>query len=723
MKIVYIVDNMKMNIMDNIKKSEIIKKVVIFLLIAFFTSINFKIYSEFDYRADSGWRNTDISAQTRGYVSGNSFSEPSVDVSRNKFGPAFIETSLPILPYLASKLTPLFDNGIVENKDFLVDQNHFIDFGPFKMQNNIPHASLINFTKTEFETNNGKKTVVIFEKYKNLIARLFDKGENGNKFYVAIDTKDCGINFEFLLDGKNINPQCNPNANNSVFDEFSTKIEEKRVELPIYIWDGLHKLEFTSYNNDPLFEDVILYSLAVPGNAVEKANRAVLSFFITISLFLIYLTFDYFSPKRYVLNFLLVQSITQFYFFFGLFHEEPIAFSFAFGAALLWTIYKNKNHKDEIFTKQDFIGFAILGIAMSLRLYYGIFLLFFIFDRLHILLKIRNINFLVEIINKNLLKALGAITLVFTPSLLWFSHTQYRTSLGADSIDIFSSRVYLNSLLNLSKWDQLFGWILKYHLTYLTFFGLALLILTRILSKSKMSRMNTVFVGSFTMISIIVLPLVFDSAAHHDYYIFPCTITFFLAAVIYSIEHDNLPLYIQSRIWFSEKPIYPAILLRKIAIIFLLLSNILVINNFITRSFVLSGDNYDFYVGARYHAVIDRLEDAQPFFAFDSGPQGYQLSGHYGYRPLGITTQHNHSLKQKFIDNLENSVMSSSNYKIVYWCNQTLGKVPTGNFSPWGDYNYPEIHLNSLWAEQYYSELGWKKFNLNNHCFFYEKTK
>ena len=161
-------DNL-LNIIDFLKKSGLVKKIIIFLFIALFALINFKIYSEFDYRADSGWRNTDISAQTRGYVSGNSFSEPTVDVSRNKFGAAFIETSLPLLPYLASKLVPFFNDGIMSSKDFEVDQDHFIDFGPFKIQNNIPHASLINFTKTEFKTIDGKKTVVVFEKYKNLI--------------------------------------------------------------------------------------------------------------------------------------------------------------------------------------------------------------------------------------------------------------------------------------------------------------------------------------------------------------------------------------------------------------------------------------------------------------------------------------------------------------------------------------------------------------------------
>lgn len=709
------------DITDFFKKSELLKKSLIFLLIALFALFNFKIYSEFDYRADSGWRNTDISAQTRGYVSGNSFSEPTVEVSRNKFGDAFMETSLPLLPYLASKLVPFFNDGIKSSRGFEVDQNHFIDFGPLKIQNNIPHASLINFTKQELETIDGKKTVVVFEKYKNLIAKLFDRGENGNKFYVAIDSQDCGINFKILLDGKSVKPKCNPNTDNT-----GPESKEKHADFAAYIWDGIHKIEFISYNNEPLSQDVILYSLAVPGNAIEKANRAVLAFFIAISLFLIYLVFDHFSPKRYVLNFLLIQSITQFYFFFGTFHEEPIAFAFAFGAVLLWTIYKNKNLENEIFTMRDLIGFAILGIAMSLRLYYGIFILFFIFDRIQLILKIRNINSLFELINKNFLKAIGSIALISVPSVLWFSHTQYRTNLGADSIDIFTSRVYFDSLLNVSKWEQLLILIFKFHLPYLTLVGLAILILTKILSKTKMNRMNAVFVLSLTLISIILLPLVFDSAAHHDYYIFPCTITIFLAAVIYGLQHDNSPLYIQSRFWFSEKPFYPAILFRKIALGFLLLSNLVVMNNFLTRSFVLTGDNYDFYIGARYHAVVDRLDTVQPYFIFDNGPQGYHLSGHKGWRPLGTVTPLANSsngflyeqkeFKPKFIDNIENSIMSSTNYKIVYWCKQSLGSL-TYEDGIIGD------HLNSVWAEEYYSKLGWNKFNLNNTCFFYEKAK
>ena len=57
-----------LDIKDFIKKSELVKKITIFLFIALIALINFEIYSEFDYRADSGWRNTDISAQKKGYV-------------------------------------------------------------------------------------------------------------------------------------------------------------------------------------------------------------------------------------------------------------------------------------------------------------------------------------------------------------------------------------------------------------------------------------------------------------------------------------------------------------------------------------------------------------------------------------------------------------------------------------------------------------------------------
>jgi hypothetical protein len=709
-----------LKILNTIKTSELTKKTLIFFAIGLISFINLQIYSEFDYRADSGWRNTDISAQTQNYISGKPFSEPTVNVSRNKFGVAFLETSLPILPYFASKITHFFDDGISNPLGFEVDKKHFIDFGPFKMQNNIPHASLMNFTKSEFNIDGGKKTVVVFEKYKGLIAKIFDLGENGNKFYAAMDYQDCGVKFKFLLDEKSITPNCSFNTDDLGIDS-KNESKGRQVNFTTYVWDGKHKLEFISYDDQPLLNSPLkLYSLSVPGNAVEKANRAVLAFFITISLFLVYLTFDYFAPKRYIFNFLLSQTLTPFYFFFGKFHEEPIAFSLAFGAALLWTIYKNKNLEGELLTLRDIVGFAMLGIAISLRLYYGIFILFLIFDRIHLILKIRSISSFLELVNKNYKKAVVSIFMIFAPAIMWFSHTQYRTSKGADSIDIFSSRVFLDSLFNPYKWEQILTKILTWHISYLALFGLSILIFTRIFSKTKMSRMNVVFVSSLSMISIIIFPLIFDSSAHHDYYVFPSTVAILLAIVIYSLEYDNSSLSIKSRLWFYKKPLYLGSFLRKIAVILLLTSTLLTVSSFLTRSFVLSGDNYDFYVGARYHSVVDRLNTVQPFFIFDSGPQGYHLAGHSGYRPLdiaGAPTYFDDEDKQFFLDSIENSVMGSVNYKVVYWCEQSRGDY---------DFNKDGIvtpHPTNTWAKEYYSGMGWEKFYLDNSCFFYAEPK
>ena len=44
-----------MDIINYLKKSSLVKNFVIFILISLFSLINFKIYTEFDYRADSGW--------------------------------------------------------------------------------------------------------------------------------------------------------------------------------------------------------------------------------------------------------------------------------------------------------------------------------------------------------------------------------------------------------------------------------------------------------------------------------------------------------------------------------------------------------------------------------------------------------------------------------------------------------------------------------------------
>ncbi len=659
------------------------QKILAFTIVFLANIFILSLFNDFDFRSNSGWRNTDVAAQTKHYKDGADFSEPTVNVSRKKYGAAFLETSLPLLPYLSSYVA-----SFLEITKIYSPKEQFSNFGKIKIQSSIPYVSVINFTENTSQNGSEITTVITFEKYKNLSARLFDAGGNTNKFYVSIDDMDCGKKFLLTIDGKNVAPECHKYISNR-----NASNQNKMVSKFTFIEDGIHVVTLKENKFDLLNSNVVIYSMYSPASSIEKSNRLVMVFFISTCIFFIFLIFNYFSPTTYALNIVLAESFTAFYYFFTIFHEEPLAFSFSLLAILFWTIYKNPNKPNILIDNRDVVAFGLLGIAISLRTYYGIFLLFFIFDRFEFIFKARRLLEYFLIFKENAFKAILSIFLLVMPALTWFTHTQYRVRNGADSIDIFTSRVFLASLFNLNSWLDLFNWVSKGHITFFTCLGLITLVIIKISNLAPMSRMAKTFIASLTLSCFIVLPLIFDSAAHHDYYSFLCTTSLMMALMIYCLDANGLI----SRINMYNN-------LKKLGIIFsalcFILANYLVFRGQLRTSYVWGGDNYDFYVGAKYHSVHNRINTTQPNFLFDSGPQSYGLSGHPGYRPLDMAADSYESFSKK----IESSILFKQNYQYVYWCDMT-----SPGFSGF--------------SEKYFDSHGWIKFYVDTRCFYYRKSQ
>ena len=144
------------------KNAEVYEKSKPFVWLAMMHLAILLLLLPFDFRANSGWRNTDVQSQTWHYANGSPFSEPTVNVSRNKFGTAFLETSLPLLPYVASLIVPL----VHEN------ENDFEILDSIGNQTKIPHATIRNISYSENERDDTTVTLIQFEKYRRLVARL-----------------------------------------------------------------------------------------------------------------------------------------------------------------------------------------------------------------------------------------------------------------------------------------------------------------------------------------------------------------------------------------------------------------------------------------------------------------------------------------------------------------------------------------------------------------------
>ena len=68
--------------------------------------------------------------------------------------------------------------------------------------------------------------------------------------------------------------------------------QNKLVSKFIYIEDGIHVISLKENKYDLLNAKVVIYSMYSPANLVEISNRLVMTFFITICMFFIFLIFN-----------------------------------------------------------------------------------------------------------------------------------------------------------------------------------------------------------------------------------------------------------------------------------------------------------------------------------------------------------------------------------------------------------------------------------------------
>ena len=215
--------------------------------------------------------------------------------------------------------------------------------------------------------------------------------------------------------------------------------------------------------------------------------------------------------------------------FHGIFHEEALAFFFVLSAIMAW---QKPNASGFVFSNHNIFGFALLGIAVALRLYYAVVLLFFVTIQADTISNYFNLARLKSNFYEEFKRGTLATICLLGPSILWFFHTQHRVGSGADSIDIFKGRIYWESLFELHNYLAITNWIIKTHISGFSLLAASILALIAIRNPRPTRDALTLIVPAVAC-SVIILPTILHSAAHHDYYIFPTIVLLQLAFLIY----------------------------------------------------------------------------------------------------------------------------------------------------------------------------------------------
>jgi len=455
-------------------------------LLIFFLGINLVsafVFFDFDVRTDHPWRNTDMEAEIKNYSNGTPFIQPTVDISRNKYGSAFLEVPLPIFQYLSGKLAIFFKPS----------EDPFRNFGPIQLQIKTPLSEVDNIEQFSQKIDGIKFHGIEFEYFKSPITNLIDSSRI-DVFYSALNG-DCK-NSLLVVNGKTILNNC------------ETLIKS------INLKEGKNIILFHPSNEKT---KLVIYSMSDLATIYLTGGR-VLSLLLASLLMVFIYKIVHRSANFDLEIFLSIAGSTMIGYFFVTLHEELLASTIAFFVVLKTLNISEYSEDYELFKKLFYLS-ILIGISTAIRPYYFLFSLYFLIPLSH--KSIRDVKF-----KSSIFYLIGCCVGLLMPSIIWYKYTQSRVSLGADTIEIFNNRVYFDSLLDLKKWKQIIMHIFNGHFQITTIILMIIVVLILAFSPKllKMTKSSKKLIYISFFISVIIFPLVFDSASVHNYYIYPVTI-------------------------------------------------------------------------------------------------------------------------------------------------------------------------------------------------------
>ncbi len=492
-------------------KSSFKSKSMQFFLLSFVVLLfNVVIYSpslRFDVTNEMPWRQTDSQAEITAYAKNTTrFYLPTVNASLKEWGPGVIEIVFPIYQFVTGKMVPLLTPLIKNNL-------HSDVKGPIK----LPYG--MHFKKyTESKILKGDKVIYTLKftlapSWEYKLATLFHNNISQYLHLYLVSNKTS-------MDKKCISLEVNGNASADTPREYCYSNNVIPVTyIPILPGENTFKFIFSKSMAPGNLESAIsLFPTSKYASPMLFVGRLLNMFAVVAISLIIAVTFFPSLKYRYACA-IAISAIPAFGFFETFIHEEIQAFLFV--SIFLWVVFKkNLSLRWLVFASVS------LSIAVAIRPYY-------------ILYSLMLIAFMFRQDGFNMLKKASyylAGILIITPAILWYSWTQHLVRNGADTIGIFSGRVFLSSLLDSAKWHAFLGFFTKFHFGLPVFFLFIITIVVYLclrFSKKITSNFNfDVFLGVGFIISLISLPLIFDSASIHNYYSFPITSYFSIASII-----------------------------------------------------------------------------------------------------------------------------------------------------------------------------------------------